>query len=66
MRYDPEMGLSVLTVSALAHLHKDGVEQNSIIFVHILDLTFPQTVVVCIVDQTCKYCESVCIIYMTF
>jgi hypothetical protein len=69
MRYDPEMailGHSVLTVSALAHLHKDQIGQNSIIFVCILDQTYPQMVVVRIVDQTGKYCESVCIIYMTF
>jgi hypothetical protein len=67
-RYDPEMailGLSVLTVSAPARPHKDRVGQNSIIFVRILDLTYPQTVVVRIVDQTCKYRESVRIIYMT-
>jgi hypothetical protein len=57
--------LSVLKVLALAHPHKDQVGQNSIIFVHILNLTYPQTVVVHIVDQMCKYCESVCIIYMT-
>jgi hypothetical protein len=67
-RYDPEMaiwGLSVLTVSVLARPHKDRVGQNSIIFIRILDLTYPQMVVVRIVDQTCKYCESVHIIYMT-
>jgi hypothetical protein len=67
-RYDPEMailGLFVLTVSVLARPHKDQVGQNSIIFVRILDLTYPQTVVVRIVDQRCKYCKSVRIIYMT-
>jgi hypothetical protein len=51
-RYDPEMailGLSVLT-RAPARPHKDQVGQNSIIFVRILNLTYPQTVVIRIVD----------------
>ena len=54
-RYDPEMvilGLFVLMVLAPAHLYKDWVGQNSIIFVCILDLTYPQTVVVHIIYIT--------------
>jgi hypothetical protein len=54
-RYDPEMvilGLFVLMVLAPAHLYKDRVGQNPIIFVCILDLTYPQTVVVHIIYIT--------------
>jgi len=36
-------------VSALVHPHRDQVGQNSIIFIHILDLTYAQTVIVCII-----------------
>jgi len=43
------LGLSVLT-RAPARPHKDQVGQNSIIFVRILNLTYPQTVVIRIVD----------------
>jgi hypothetical protein len=65
-RYDPEMAilsLFVLMVSALVRPHKDRVGQNSIIFVRILDPTYAQTVVVCLIYQTYKYHKSVRIIY---
>ena len=50
-------------VLALVRPHKDQVGQNLIIFVRILDLTYAQTVVICIIYQTYKYHESVHIIY---
>ena len=36
-------------VLALVHPHRDQVTQNSIIFIHILNLTYAQTAVVCII-----------------
>jgi len=59
------LGLSTLMVWHLLIHIKIRLEKIQSFFVRILNLTYPQMVVICIADQICKYCEYVHIIYMT-